>query len=175
MLMGYFIVAAEPAVHVLNKQVDDVTDGAISQTAMRRLLSIAVAVSVGLAMLRVLTEISIYWIILPGYAVALLLTFFVPKIFVGIAFDSGGVASGTMTSTFLLPLAIGSCEALGGNVMADAFGVIAIVAMIPLIAIQAMGVVYAVKLKRGKDAELAEADPSDEIIEYDAKQEDIAT
>ncbi len=168
MLIGYFIVAAEPAVHVLNKQVDDLTDGAISQTAMKRSLSIGVAVSVGLAMLRVLTGVSIYWIIVPGYALALALTFFVPKIFVGIAFDSGGVASGPMTSTFLLPLAMGSCEAFGGNVMTDAFGVVALVAMTPLIAIQLMGVVYAIKLKRESIAEAVPADVyDDEIVEYE--------
>ncbi len=168
MLIGYFIVAAEPAVHVLNKQVDDLTDGAISQTAMKRSLSIGVAISVGLAMIRVLTGVSIYWIIVPGYAFALLLTFFVPKIFVGIAFDSGGVASGPMTSTFLLPLAMGSCEAFGGNVMTDAFGVVAMVAMTPLIAIQIMGVIYARKLKRDEIVEAVPADIfDDDIIEYE--------
>ncbi len=169
MLIGYFIVAAEPAVHVLNKQVDDLTDGAISQRAMKRSLSIGVAISVGLAMIRVLTGVSIYWIIIPGYALALALTFFVPKIFVGIAFDSGGVASGPMTSTFLLPLAMGACEAFGGNVMTDAFGVVAMVAMTPLIAIQIMGVIYAQKLKRVEIVEAIPADipDDDDIVEYE--------
>lgn len=172
MLIGYFIVTAEPAVQVLNRQVEDVTSGAIPQSAMNRCLSIGVAVSVGLAMVRVLTGISIYWIIIPGYAIALALTFFVPKIFVGIAFDSGGVASGPMTSTFLLPLAMGACEALGGNVMTDAFGIVAMVAMTPLIAVQVMGLVYKIKLNRAEKQEtLAIAlDGADEVIELDEGQ-----
>lgn len=94
MLIGYFLVTAEPAVHVLNRQVETITNGGISQCAMMLSLSIGVACSVGLAMLRVLTGISIYCILIPGYLIALTLTFFVPKIFTGIAFDSGGVASG---------------------------------------------------------------------------------
>lgn len=167
MLMGYFIVTAEPAVHVLNKQVEDLTNGAITQKAMNRCLSIGVAASVGLSMLRILTQISIYWIIIPGYLIALVLTFFVPKIFVGIAFDSGGVASGPMTSTFLLPFAMGACEALGGNVMVDAFGVVAMVAMTPLIAIQIMGAAYNIKLKNEKINQSNIIDYDDSIIEYE--------
>ena len=96
-------------------------------------------------MLHVLTGIPIMWFIIPGYAIALLLTFFVPKIFTAIAFDSGGVASGPMTATFLLPLAMGACEVTGGNIMTDAFGVVAMVAMTPLITIQILGVVFRVK------------------------------
>lgn len=167
MLIGYFIVTAEPAVHVLNKQVEDITNGAITQKAMYRCLSIGVAASVGLSMLRILTHISIYWIIIPGYLIAIILTFFVPKIFIGIAFDSGGVASGPMTSTFLLPFAMGACEALGGNVMVDAFGVVAMVAMTPLIAIQVMGVVYNIKLKKEKAVQVEIVDYDDTIIEYE--------
>ncbi|MGM0212927.1 DUF1538 domain-containing protein [Enterococcus sp. AZ109] len=154
MLIGYFIVKAEPAIQVLNRQVETITGGSISASAMNLSLSLGVSVSVGLAMMRSITGISIYWIVLPGYLIALILTKFVPKIFVGIAFDSGGVASGPMTSTFLLPLSIGVCEALGGNIMTDAFGVVALVAMTPLIAIQIMGVIYQVKEKR--DARIAE-------------------
>ena len=108
-------------------------------------LSIGVATSVGLAMIRVLTGISILWFLVPGYLVALVLTFLVPKIFTAIAFDSGGVASGPMTATFLLPFAMGACEALGGNIITDAFGIVAMVAMTPLITIQIMGVVFKVK------------------------------
>jgi hypothetical protein len=115
---------------------------------MNRCLSIGVSVSVGLAMLRVLTGLSIQMIIIPGYLIALIMSKFVPKIFVGIAFDSGGVASGPMTSTFLLPLCIGACESLGGNVMTNAFGVIALVALTPLIAIQLMGISYRLKLTK---------------------------
>lgn len=139
MVMGYFIVKAEPAVYVLNKQVEEITDGAISANAMGTGLSVGVAVSLGLAMVRVLTGISILWFLIPGYAVALGISFFVPKIYTAIAFDSGGVASGPMTAAFLLPLAQGACVALGGNIVTDAFGVVAMVAMTPLITIQVMG------------------------------------
>ena len=148
MVIGYFIVMAEPAVYVLMKQVEELTDGAISGAALQKSLSIGVSVSVGLAMLRVLTGISIFYLIIPGYAIALLLSFFVPKIFTAIAFDSGGVASGPMTATFLLPFAIGACQAVGGNIITDAFGVVAMVAMTPLITIQGLGLVYRLKMRR---------------------------
>ncbi len=141
MVMGYFIVKAEPAVYVLNKQVEEITDGAISARAMGTSLSVGVSLSLGIAMIRVLTGISILWFLIPGYAVALGISFFVPKIYTAIAFDSGGVASGPMTAAFLLPLAQGACVALGGNIVTDAFGVVAMVAMTPLITIQVMGLV----------------------------------
>ena len=139
MLIGFYIVKAEPAVAVLTKQVEEVSNGSISHKAMGRALSIGVCVSVGLAMVRVLTGLNILWLLVPGYAISLGLTFFVPPIFTGIAFDSGGVASGPMTATFLLPFAMGACSALGGNIMTDAFGTVAMVAMTPLVTIQAMG------------------------------------
>lgn len=162
MLIGYCIVRAEPAIQVLNKQVDSVTNGSISASLMNKCLSIGVSCSVGLALLRVLTGIPIYFIIIPGYIIALVLSFFVPKIFIGIAFDSGGVASGPMTTTFLLPLCIGACTALGGNIMSDAFGVVALVALTPLIAVQLMGLHYRVKDRgRAKSQSIAK----DEIIE----------
>ena len=142
MLIGYFIVRAEPAVFVLTRQVEEITDGAISAGAMGLSLSIGVSVSLGLAMIRVLTGLSIFWFIIPGYAIALGLSFFVPKIFTAIAFDSGGVASGPMTATFLLPFAMGACSAVGGNIITDAFGVVAMVAMTPLITIQILGLVF---------------------------------
>ena len=148
MLIGYFIVKAEPAVFVLTKQVEEMTSGGISANAMGNSLSIAVAVSVGLAMIRVLTGISIMWFLVPGYAIALGTSFFVPKIYTAIAFDSGGVASGPMTATFLLPFAMGACEALGGNIITDAFGIVAMVAMTPLITIQVMGLISKLKEKK---------------------------
>ena len=157
MLIGYFIVKAEPAVYVLMEQVEELTSGAISGKAMGYSLSLGVAFSLGLAMIRVLTGISILWFLVPGYALALILTLFVPKIFTAIAFDSGGVASGPMTATFLLPFAQGACEAVGGNVVTDAFGVVAMVAMTPLITIQILGVVYQYQeRKKNKEEMLAE-------------------
>ena len=146
MVVGYFIVRAEPAVQVLVRQVEDVSNGSISQKAMMNALSIGVAVSVGLAMLRVLTGLHILALLIPGYIIALGLTFLVPQLYTNIAFDSGGVASGPMTTTFLLPLAIGSCSAVGGDIMVSAFGIVAMVAMTPLITIQLMG--YAAVLKQ---------------------------
>lgn len=166
MVMGFFIVAAEPAVHVLNKQVEDVSGGAISKRAMLISLSLGVAASIGIAMIRVLTGISIWYFIIPGYAIALILTFFVTQIFTGIAFDSGGVASGPMTATFMLPFAMGAAEAVGGNILADAFGLVAMVAMTPLITIQILGVVYNIKMKRNEQV-------NEEIIEVKETDSDI--
>lgn len=170
MLIGYFIVKAEPAIQILNRQVQSVSNGMISAKSMNRSLSIGVAVSIGLAVLRILTGIPIQWIVIPGYVIALIMSRMVPKIFVGIAFDSGGVASGPMTSTFLLPLCIGACESIGGNIMTDAFGVVALVALTPLIAIQIMGVQYQLKLKKQKRITKPEnliPEDSDLIIEIE--------
>ena len=162
MIIGYFIVAAEPAVHILNRQVEEITAGSIPASAMNLALSLGVAVSLGLAMIRVLTGISIMWFLLPGYALSLALSFVVPKIFTSIAFDSGGVASGPMTATFLLPFAMGACDAVGGNVVTDAFGVVAMVAMTPLVTIQLLGVSYKRRIKRVAPAAVAQVE---EIIE----------
>lgn len=174
MIFGYFIVVAEPAVHVLNKQVEQVSGGAIPAKAMNRCLSLGVAASVGLSIFRILAGINLFWFLIPGLIVALVLTFFVPKIFSGIAFDSGGVASGPMTSTFLLPFAIGVCSAVGGNVMTDAFGIVAMVATTPLIAIQILGVVYGNKMKasaRDEERDITASKPvteeTSEIVSYD--------
>ena len=172
MLIGYFIVKAEPAVHVLNKQVEDLTAGSIPARAMELSLSIGVATSLGLAMIRVLTGISIMYFLVPGYVLALGLSFFTPKIFTSIAFDSGGVASGPMTATFLLPFAMGACEAIGGpeRIVSDAFGVVAMVAMTPLITIQLLGVEYKFRTRRESEARervqaKIEAYTDDDIIE----------
>ena len=168
MVMGYFIVAAEPAVHVLVKQVEEVSMGSISQSAMRQGMSIGVAISIGIAMLRVLTGISILWFLIPGYAISLALTFFVPQLFTGVAFDAGGVASGPMTATFLLPFAMGACQAWGGNLMTDAFGLVALVAMTPLVAIQLLGLAGRVRKRLADDALRAElARVEDRVLYYD--------
>jgi len=167
MVLGYFIVSAEPAVHVLNKQVAEISNGAISQKAMGYSLSIGVAISLGLSMIRILTGISIFWLLIPGYVLAIGLSFVVPKIFTGIAFDSGGVASGPMTTTFLLPFTMGACESLGGNVLTDAFGIVAMVAMTPLITIQIMGLIYTLKMKVTSDIISIDGDNDDDILEYD--------
>ena len=167
-VIGYFIVAAEPAVHVLKQQVENITEGRISQRSMATSLAIGVAISAALAMVRVITGISIWYILIPGYIFSLIMTFFVPPIFTAIAFDAGGVASGPMTATFLLPLAIGACQALDGNVLMDAFGLVAFVAMTPLVTIQLLGLISKIKSAgRTKKAVPASIPLSDEIVEFE--------
>lgn len=153
MVLGYFVVSAEPAVHVLTKQVYEITSGAIPKKALRISLMVGVAFSVGLAMIRIICHISIMYFLIPGYLIAIMLTFIVPETFTAIAFDSGGVASGAMTASFLMPLALGLCRAVGGNIATEGFGVVAFVAMTPLIAIQILGLVYKIKLARLKKEE----------------------
>ena len=153
MIVGFFVVAAEPAVHVLTKQVYEITSGAISKGALRTSLMIGVSLSVGLSMLRIILHIPIMYFLIPGYLLALVLTFIVPDIFTAIAFDSGGVASGAMTASFIMPLALGVCSAVGGNVATEGFGVVAMVAMTPLITIQILGLVYKIKTARIKGNE----------------------
>ncbi len=168
LLMGYFVVSAEPAVHSLKKQVEEVTNGAISQKAIGLALSIGVGTSVAIAMTRVITGIPVFPFLVVGYTISLAISFFVPPIYTGIAFDSGGVASGPMTTTFMLPFAIGACDAVGGNIMTDAFGIVAMVAMAPLITIQVLGLFGRVKrskqLKKKQDQLLQ---IEDDIIFFD--------
>ena len=147
-LLGYFVVIAEPAVEVLNKQISDITDGAIPEKAMKKSLSIGVSIALIISMIRVLTGIQILYFLLPGYLIALILAFVGDDVFTAVAFDSGGVASGTMASTFLVPFAIGISEGVGGNVLSDAFGVIAMVAMAPIVAVQISGLIYKLKSKK---------------------------
>lgn len=173
MLIGYFIVKAEPAVQVLNKQVEDITGGSISEKTMMTGLSIGMSISLGLSILRVMTGLPLLALLLPGYALALGLSFVVPPIFTSIAFDSGGVASGPMTATFLLPFAMGACEALGGNIVTDAFGIVAMVAMTPLIIIQLIGVSYNYKTKKaGVPAGMPPLDMDMEFIELGKEEAD---
>ena len=162
MLLGWFIISAEPAVAVLEAQIEEVSAGTIPGSAIKTSLSIAIALAMGLSMLRVLTGISIMWFLVPGYLIALGLSFFVPDLYTAIAFDSGGVASGPMTATFMLQFMIGASSVVGGNPLSDAFGVVAMVAMMPLISIQMVGVIYS----RRSAAELPEEHyGEDEIIE----------
>ncbi len=164
MVIGYFVVAAEPAVHVLNKQVERMSAGAISSSAMKKGLCVGVSAAIGLAMVRILTGMNIMWILVPGYVVALTLTFFTPPMFTGIAFDSGGVASGAMVSSFVLPMAIGACNVLNpAGIMTQAFGCVAFVALAPLISIQVLGILYKHKTGRIKRNFLS---VEDRILEY---------
>ena len=141
LILGMVVVLAEPAVHVLNKQVEGITSGSVSKTSMMIALSVGVGVSLALSMIRIIFDFSILYYVIPGDLLSLGLSFFVPGIYTAIAFDSGGVASGPLTSGFILPLAIGACCVLQGEgkVLADGFGIVAMVAMTPLITIQLLG------------------------------------
>ncbi len=150
-LLGFTVVMAEPAIHVLNKQVESVTGGAVSKKSMLIALSVGVGVSIALSVIRVLCGFSVLYYLIPGYFLSLGLSFFVPKMYTAIAFDSGGVASGPLTSTFILPFIIGVCSVISeGSILTDAFGLVAMVAMTPLITIQSLGF-KAVVTKRVKE------------------------
>ncbi len=141
LILGAAVVLAEPAVHVLNKQVEEITDRTVSRRSMLIALSVGVGISIALSMLRIVFDFNIMYYLVPGYILSLALSFFVPEIYTAIAFDSGGVASGPLTSSFILPFAIGVCSVLQGDsrIMSDAFGIVAMVAMTPLITIQLLG------------------------------------
>lgn len=149
-LLGFVTILAEPAVHVLTNQIEDVTSGYVKRRVVLVTLSIGVGAAVALSMLRIATPaVKLWHYLLPGYAIALALMFFVPKLFVGIAFDSGGVASGPMTATFVLAFAQGAADAIeGASVVADGFGMIAMVALTPLIALQILGGIFKLTTKR---------------------------
>lgn len=147
-LLGWFIISAEPAVGVLEKQIESVSAGAIKGKTIKISLSVAISAAMALSAVRVLTGISLFWFIIPGYAISLILSFFVPDIYTAIAFDSGGVASGPMTATFMLRFMMGASFAVGGNVVSDAFGTVALVAMMPLISIQIVGFISERTAKR---------------------------
>ena len=141
LVTGVLVVLAEPAIHVLNAQVENITGGLVSKKSMMLGLCIGVGSAIALSMIRIIFDFSLVYYVIPGYFISLALSLFVPSVYTAIAFDSGGVASGPMTSGFILPLATGVCVALQGEaaVMADAFGVVALVAMAPLITIQLLG------------------------------------
>ncbi len=169
LIMGFVVVLAEPAVHVLNKQVEELSGGTISKRSMLISLSLGVGLSIALSMLRILFGFSILWYLIPGYAISLLLTFFVPKIYTAIAFDSGGVASGPMTAGFILPFAVGACSTILGeqNIMQGAFGIVAMVAMTPLLTIQILGFIAIMKQKRiEKSLQPRKIDVDDDQIIY---------
>jgi len=141
LVVGVLTVLAEPAIHVLNVQVEEVTGGLVSKKSMMMGLCIGVGASIALSMIRIIFDFSLVYYIIPGYFLSLALSLFVPPVYTAIAFDSGGVASGPMTSGFILPLAVGACVGMQGAeaVLRDGFGVVALVAMTPLITIQLLG------------------------------------
>ncbi len=141
LLIGMVVVLAEPAVHVLNKQVEEITEGTVSRSAMMIALSLGVGLSICLSIVRIIFSFNVLYYLIPGYLISLGLSFFVPGLYTAIAFDSGGVASGPLTSSFILPFAVGVCSVLQGqaSILSDAFGIVAMVAMAPLITIQLLG------------------------------------
>jgi hypothetical protein len=150
-LLGLVTILAEPAVYVLTNQIEDVTSGYVKRKTVLGALSIGVGVSVALSMIRILIpELKLWHYLLPGYLIAIAMTYIVPKLFVGIAFDSGGVASGPMTATFILAFAQGAAERIeGADVLLDGFGIIAMVALTPLITLQILGLIYKIKSRKG--------------------------
>ncbi len=165
LVLGFAIVFAEPAVWVLTQEVEEVTAGRISKKTMMATLAVGVAIAVGLGFLRTMIGFSVWYYLVPGYLIALAMMPFTPDPFTGIAFDSGGVASGVMASTFILPFALGICSSLGGNVLTDAFGTVAMVALAPLIAIQAVGIAYKRKAQLSELEESSLGDYDDESLD----------
>ena len=162
-IVGLVIVKAEPAVAVLTSQIEKITQGSVSKRVVNNIISFGVAIAIAVSIIRVLTGISIIWFLLIGYVLAILLMFITPKIFTMIAFDSGGAVSGPMTTSFLLPLIIGICYQKGGNVMTDAFGLVALVALSPLLTIQAFGAIYDLKSRYVIDVNTID----ESIVDYD--------
>ncbi len=150
-VLGLVTILAEPAVYVLTHQIEDVTSGYVKRKVVMATLAVGVALAVALSIVRIIVpEIQLWHYLLPGYIISIALMYFVPKLFVGIAFDSGGVASGPMTATFILAFTQGAAERIEtANVLIDGFGVIAMVAMTPLIALQVLGLFFKIRSKRG--------------------------
>lgn len=161
-ITGFFSVYAEPAIRVLTNQIEKVTEGSLPKNIVLLLLAIGASLAVGISYIRSITGLSIINILLPGYIIAIILTFITPELFTSIAFDAGGAAVGPLSASFMLPIAIGATLAKGGNVLEDAFGLIALLSFIPLITIQILGIYYQMKLKHNKNIDKED----NEIIEY---------
>jgi hypothetical protein len=163
MILAFFISIAEPAVVILIDQVEEFTEGGISKGLLKISLALGVAIAAGLAMYRVFTGTSFMLYALIGYGIALILTFFIPKVFTAIAFDAGGATGGSLTTTFLLPIAIGACYVMGGNVYTDAFGLASMVSLVPIITVEITGLFYEFKTRMLSRMENLD----DSIIDYE--------
>ena len=161
MLIGYIIINVEPSVKILNKHISNLTGGSVSEKIVSLCLSIGVCLAIGISLCRIFLSIPMIYVIVPGYFLAGLLMYYTPKMFTTIAFDSGGAASGTMTTSFLLPICIGACEMMGGSILTDAFGVGALVSLAPIITIQIVGIIYQRKMEKKDNIVFDE-----EIIDY---------
>ena len=162
MILSFFIAIAEPAVVILLDQIEEFTEGGISNNLLKIALALGVSIASGLAMYRVFTGTSFMIYAFVGYGIALLLTFFIPKVFTAIAFDAGGATGGSLTTTFLLPMAIGACVTIGGNVYTDAFGLASMVSLVPIITIEIVGFIYSLKTRVTSVSTL-----DDTIVDYD--------
>lgn len=162
MLLSFFIAIAEPAVIILIDQVEDFTEGAISKGVLKVSLALGVSIAAGLSIVRVFTGVPFIYYAAVGYGIALLLTFFIPKVFTAIAFDAGGATGGSLTTTFLLPMAIGACYAVGGNVFTDAFGLASMVSLVPIITVEMVGLIYQFKTRIITRVEMLD----DSIVDY---------
>lgn len=167
-IIGFCMAMVEPAVQVLAKQIETITNGMVYKRTMILCIAVGVAIALGLCAVRILTHISILWILVPAYALAIIFSFIAPKLFVGIAYDSGGVATGAVATTFALPMMMGACTALGGNIMLDAFGTLAFCAIAPVLVVLIFGVIYRIATAKAKDKnENLEGLKRIDIIEYD--------
>ena len=157
-ILGFVTILAEPAVYVLTYQIENVTSGYVKRKAILLALSIGVGAAVALSMIRIIVPgIQLWHYLLPGYIISLSMMYFIPKLFVGIAFDAGGVATGPMTTTFILAFTQGAAEAIeGANILTDGFGMIATVAMTPIITLQILGFIFGMNLKKGENLKNAE-------------------
>lgn len=146
LVLGAAIILAEPAVRVLIYQVEDVTSGYVNHKIVLVFLCVGVAVAVAMSMLKVLYGIPLWYFLLPGYIIAFILTRFANAEFTAIAFDSGSVATGPMTVTFLMAIVVGVAKFLDGrNPIIDGFGMIAITALMPILSLLILGVIYRIK------------------------------
>ncbi|MBE6152589.1 MAG: DUF1538 domain-containing protein [Firmicutes bacterium] len=162
MVLSFFISIAEPAVIILIDRVEEFTEGAISRTVLNVALALGVSIASGLSIIRVFTGIPFIYYVIFGYGIALLLMFFIPKTFTAIAFDAGGATGGSLTTAFLLPITIGACYALGGNVFTDAFGLASMVSLVPIITIEIVGLIYQLKTRIIMKIEMLD----DSIVDY---------
>ena len=162
MILGFLIVFAEPAISILTNEVEEITEGSISSTIMKITISLGVCLAIFLSINRMLTKVSIIYYLIPSYLLAFILMYKSPKIFTSLAFDAGGCVCGPLTATFILPLVIGVCYTTGGNILTDAFGLIAFIAASPFITVELLGIIFRIKTK----VEIYK-DVNEEIVEYD--------
>lgn len=147
--VGVVTILAEPAVYVLTRQIEDVTSGYVRRQAVATSLALGVGIAIALSSLRiVIPSLKLWHLLLPGYIIVMILTFFTPNLFIGIAFDAGGVATGPMTATFILAFIQGAANVnTMASLLIEGFGMISLVAMMPIITLQILGVLFEIRKK----------------------------